>query len=72
MQTKTHSIIESCTNVAIGYVVAVASQVIIFPVFDVSVSMGEHCLIGLYFTVVSLLRSYALRRWFTNKTENSA
>ncbi len=66
-QTRRHSLIESCTNVAIGYFVALASQLAIFPMFGIRVSIGDNILIGAYFTVISICRSYALRRWFTGR-----
>ena len=43
-------------NVLIGYVVAVASQFVVYPLFDISVSVQENLVIGLYFTIVSLVR----------------
>jgi hypothetical protein len=64
-QTRRHSFIESCTNVLIGYFVALASQLVIFPMFGIHVAFRDNILIGLYFTAISILRSYALRRWFT-------
>ena len=63
-QTKKQSIIESITNVAIGYCVALISQIIIFPFFDIDVTVKDNIYIGLWFTVISIIRSYALRRFF--------
>lgn len=62
------SLIESATNRAIGYLVALISQLMIFPFFDIEVSITSHLLIGFWFTLVSLIRSYALRRWL-NRVE---
>lgn len=64
-QTRRHSLTESCTNVLIGYFVALASQLAIFPMFGIYVPFRDNIMIGLYFTVISIVRSYALRRWFT-------
>lgn len=64
MQTKTHSMIESITNVLVGYLIAVISQIIIFPVFGLNVSLKNNLIIGLWFTIISLIRSYILRRIF--------
>ena len=69
MQTKTQSLIESCINILIGYFVALLSQVAIFPLFNIHVSLGDNLLIGLYFTVVSLFRSYLVRRFFNKKIQ---
>jgi len=69
MQTKKHSFCESCVNVAIGYTVAVLSQVVVFPLVGVKASLNQNLKIGLYFTVISLLRSYLIRRWFNKRDQ---
>lgn len=65
MQTRLHSLAESLVNVFIGYWISIGAQVLIFPIFDISTSFGSNLKIGLLFTVVSILRSYGLRRVFT-------
>lgn len=69
MQTRTDSLIESVSNIGIGYLVAIASQLLIFPLFDIHVSLGENFAISAWFTLISIVRSYTLRRWFTRRTE---
>jgi len=64
MQSKRNSAFEAATNVAIGYLVSVLANVLILPVFGYNVTIGDSFAIGLAFTVVSLLRSYLLRRVF--------
>lgn len=68
MQTRTHSILESLTNTVIGYVVAVASQLVIFPLFDIHIPLHDNLLIGIWFTGISLARGYVVRRWFVRRT----
>lgn len=63
-QSRRASALEAVLNVAIGYAVAVAAQALIFPLFGVDVSPGQHLGIAACFTAVSLVRSYALRRAF--------
>ena len=58
------SAVESLANVAIGYGVALAAQLVTFPFFGIAISLGDNVIIGLIFTVVSLVRSYCLRRLF--------
>jgi hypothetical protein len=58
------SLIEAVTNVAVGYVLAVATQIIVFPWFGLRPSIGESLALGGVFVGISLLRSYALRRLF--------
>ena len=64
MQSKRNSAFEAATNVAIGYLVSVLANVLILPVFGYNVTIGDSFAIGLAFTVVSLVRSYVLRRIF--------
>lgn len=56
--------IESAANVVIGYMVALGSQLVVFPMFDVHLPLQDNLLIGLWFTAISLVRSYLVRRWF--------
>jgi hypothetical protein len=64
-QTKKHSFMESVVNVAVGYGVAVASQIVIFPLFNIRIPLSDNFMIGLWFTGISIVRSYTLRRIFT-------
>ena len=63
-QSRLMSLVESLANVLVGYVVAVATQMLVFPLFGLAVTVTENLLIGLIFTAVSIVRSYALRRGF--------
>ena len=56
--------IEVLLNTVLGYVVAIASQIAIFPLFDIHVALHENLLIGLFFTIISIIRSYFFRRLF--------
>jgi len=68
MQLKRHSLLESIINVLVGYGVALASQLAIFPIFGIRVSLQDNIVIGLFFTVISIIRSYVLRRIFNRVT----
>lgn len=63
-QSRAHSAAESVANVTIGYLVAVAAQVAVFPLFGIYIPASSHFGIAALFTAVSLARSYALRRLF--------
>ena len=71
-QTRLGSLIESGMNIAIGYGVALASQLLIFPLFDINIPLSDNLLIGAWFTVISLVRSYVIRRWFNAKLHRAA
>jgi len=64
MQTRWQSFFESCINVAIGYGVALLSQIIVFPLFGIHIPLASNLAIGAIFTVISIARSYAVRRVF--------
>jgi hypothetical protein len=63
-QTKLQSLLESFVNIVIGYVTAIWSQLLVFPLFNISIPLTDNLLIGLYFTIISLIRSYIVRRYF--------
>ena len=63
-QSRLMSLVESLANVLVGYGVAVATQMVVFPLFGLAVTVSDNLLIGLIFTAVSIVRSYALRRGF--------
>jgi len=72
MQSRTMSLVEAIANVAVGYCVAVATQMIVFPWFGLSATLGQNLGLGLVFTVVSLIRGYALRRFFNAFPQNGS
>jgi len=55
---------EAATNVAIGYLVSVIANIIVLPIFGYDVTIADSFAIGFAFTVISLARSYVLRRIF--------
>jgi hypothetical protein len=63
-QSRTLSLVEAATNVAVGYVLAIATQIVVFPWFGIETGLAEHMTIGLAFVGVSLVRGYLLRRLF--------
>ena len=63
-QSRAMSLVEAVTNVVVGYGVAVVTQILIFPVFGLHTTLAQNLKIGAVFTVVSIARSYVLRRLF--------
>ena len=63
-QSRVMSLIESIANVIVGYGVAVITQILIFPIFGLHTTLAQNLKLGLVFTIVSIGRSYALRRFF--------
>ncbi|PKP79166.1 MAG: hypothetical protein CVT81_00310 [Alphaproteobacteria bacterium HGW-Alphaproteobacteria-3] len=63
-QTRLMSLVESLANVIVGYGVAVVTQLLIFPIFGLHTTLAQNLTIGAIFTIVSIVRSFALRRVF--------
>jgi hypothetical protein len=66
-QTKLGSLYESIINILIGACVALASQLIVFPMFGINVPLSANLGIMAWFTLISVVRSYIIRRWFNAK-----
>ena len=63
-QSRLMSLVESIANVIVGYGVAVGAQILIFPIFGLHTTLAQNLKMGAIFTVVSIARSFALRRVF--------
>mgnify|MGYP000955487319 FL=1 len=63
-QSRAMSLVDATANVVVGYGVAVLTQMLVFPSFGLHTTLAENLLIGAIFTVVSIARSFALRRLF--------
>lgn len=64
-QTKMGSFIEAWVNVFIGFGINFGANLIILPAFGfTSLTLGTNLIIGLLYTVISVARSYVIRRWF--------
>ena len=51
------SFVEAITNVGLGFLLAVGTQMAVFPVMGLQVSVGDKLLIGAIFTAVSIVRT---------------
>jgi hypothetical protein len=56
--------VETVASTGIGFAVALLTQILVFPLFNLHPSLGENIAITWIFTGVSLLRGYAVRRLF--------
>ena len=63
-QSRRMSLTEAAANVVIGYAIAVATQVAVFPLFGIRIAISDDLAIGGIFALVSLLRGFVLRRVF--------
>lgn len=71
-QTRLSSFIEALMNVAIGFSINYIANLLIFPLFDMHISLADNFWLGMIYTVISIVRSYVIRRWFNAKIHNAA
>lgn len=71
-QTKLGSFIEALMNVLIGFGINFAANLVILPLFGYTPSLWDNFQIGLLYTVVSIARSYVIRRWFNARLHAAA
>lgn len=64
MQSKLGSLIESLVNIFIGIAVSFAANLVVLPIFGYPVTFWDGLGISLVFTIISLVRSYVIRRCF--------
>jgi hypothetical protein len=67
MQTKNQSLIESLTNVTVGFFIIIISFHIIFPILGIENNLGKNIILTVYLTFLSILRNYFLGRYFNRK-----
>lgn len=63
------SALEAVTSTVIGWYVALATQLLVFPVFGIHVAFNTNLLISVIFTVVSIIRGFLVRRLFNSLGE---
>lgn len=68
MQTKRDSLIEAAINILIGAIISLLGQLLFFWLEGVKLSWGTNFRMLAFFTVLSLVRSYCLRRLFNKRT----
>lgn len=63
-QSRLGSFIESMLNIVIGFTINFLANLWILPLFGFHITMSQNFQIGLIYTVISIIRSYVLRRGF--------
>ena len=70
MQTKRQSLIETLTNVGIGWFISFIANMLVLPLFGYNINLTDGVLISIIFTVISIIRGYVVRRWFNSKDKS--
>ncbi len=73
IQTKLGSFIEAWMNVLIGFGINFAANMLILPAFGfTTLTWQTNFYIGLVYTIISVARSYIIRRWFNRMLHRAA
>ena len=70
MQSKLESLSEAIFNVFIGFVIAFISQLVFFPIVGIEVTLDQNFILTVLFTLVSIIRTYIIRRYFNKKSHS--
>lgn len=66
-QSIKSSIVESWANVFVGFIINFSANLLVLPLFGfTSLTVRNNFIIGLVYTIISLARSFVLRRWFNS------
>lgn len=71
-QSRVMSGVEAVTNVAVGWLVALVTQLVLFPVVGLQVTVAQNLTLSSVFTTVSLVRSYVIRRIFERSSRRAS
>lgn len=71
-QTRLGSFIEAWINVAIGFSINFVANLLILPLVGFHISVGQNLFIGVLYTIISVARSYVIRRWFNARLHAAA
>lgn len=64
MQSRLGSLVEAIANILIGYTISTFAQLWIFEQIGQPISLETSAIVGAFMTLVSIVRSYTLRRSF--------
>jgi len=63
-QSKLESLAEIGFNVLVGWIIGLVAQIFFFPLIGIEATFSQNFVSSVVFTVISIVRSYVIRRWF--------
>jgi len=67
MQSKKLSLLESLTQTIVGLLISFLIQIVLYPAMGIPVTFSQNLIITTVFFIVSIIRGYLIRRWFSKK-----
>ena len=71
-QSRVGSLVEVSINIFIGYWINFIANLLILPLFGFHITLTDNLLMGLIYTLISVARSYVVRRWFEHMIHQAA
>lgn len=78
-QSRLGSLYEACINIVIGFTINFLANIWLIPAFasdgaggHAHLSLAANWWMGCVYTIISLVRSYTIRRWFNGKVHAAA
>lgn len=66
-QSPRSAITEAWLNIVFGFSINYAANLLLLPLVGAHMTAGNNFAIGWVYTAVSILRQYAIRRWFNKR-----
>ncbi|MCZ4284598.1 hypothetical protein O4H29_07085 [Marinobacter salarius] len=71
-QSRLGSFYEALINVLIRFPIGLVSQFAVFPLVGIEATLTTNFQVAGYFTVISVISSYVIRRWFNGRIHGAA
>ena len=71
-QTPRSAILEAWINIAVGFSVNYAANYAVLPLIGAHFTAGQNFAMGWIYTAISVVRQYAIRRWFNARLHAAA
>jgi hypothetical protein len=71
-QSPRSAIIEAWLNIAIGFAINFSANFAILPMVGAEVTAANNFWMGWIYTAISMVRQYAIRRWFNGRLHMAA
>ena len=71
-QSRLGSLIEVGINIVVGFAINWLANIYVLPLYGFAITGGQAFSMGLVFTVISVARSYIIRRYFNARLHAAA
>lgn len=66
-QSRKKSVEEALVNNVVGFILGYCTNLVVLPLLGMHPSMGDSVILTIIFAIISFLRSYTIRRWYSRR-----